>query len=236
MIFGLNVNFLNLAFGLPNLRLVLYLFVFRSLIYRWEGFVHVALCCWNQSQERNCFGSECSVGIVFDISVTLLHVAISLIGDSDPIFRKACLVAATSPPSCSSDGWLDLNQRNMFRSLIDKVNTESRFPEALKKVEIATRKNEDPFQRIRWLQNLDLGSEAFKRLDWNMLFMGTEELFRSSVQHKCEVNATFMQLKSRFCCEILFEDVKQSYRRLLEKYRKVRKQYMNGMISLHCQS
>lgn len=205
--------------------------LFHSLIHRWEGFVHIALCYWNQRQER----SKCSAGIVFDVSVALLHIAISLIGNSDPIFRKACLVAATSPPSCS-EGWLDLNQRKLFCHLIDQVNAKSKFTEALRNVETATQKNEDLFQRIRWLQNLDLSGRNFERFDWNIPFRGTEELFQLSVRYKCELEAAFMQVKSRFCCEISFDDVKQSYRMLLEKYRKVRKQYTNGMISLHCQS
>ncbi|XP_024020698.1 uncharacterized protein LOC21396255 [Morus notabilis] len=182
----------------------------------WEGFVHIALCYWNQRQER----SKCSAGIVFDVSVALLHIAISLIGNSDPIFRKACLVAATSPPS-RSDGWLDLNQRKLFCHLIDQVNAKSKFTEALRNVETATQKNEDLFQRIRWLRNLDLSGRNFERLDWNIPFRGTEELFQLSVRYKCELEAAFMQVKSRFCCEISFDDVKQSYRMLLEKYRKL---------------
>ncbi|PON42746.1 hypothetical protein TorRG33x02_335140 [Trema orientale] len=201
---------------------------FNGLEPKWEGLVHIALCYWNQNKNQPFYGSD----IVNFMCIILLHVAIGLIGDSDPTFRKACLVAGIFSSSNSSE-WLDLNQENIFCHLVDKINTESRFLEALSNVEAALRKNEDPFQRIRWLWTSNLVGKPCERHDWNMPFGGIMNLFPLSAQDKCEVEGKFMQMKSRFCSEVLLEDVKQSYKMLLEKYRKVRKQYMNGMISLH---
>ena len=198
------------------------------MLYRWEGFVHVALCYWNQNKK----GPSCGSGVVYDMCVTLLHVAIGLIGDSDPTFRKACLVAGISSSLYSND-WLDLNNETIFCRLVDKINTESRFSEALSYVEAALQKNEEPFQRLRWLRILYLGGKTCERHDWNIPFSGIMNLFPLLAQDKCEVECAFMQIKSRFCCEILLQDVKQSYKMLLEKYRKVRKEYTNGMISMH---
>lgn len=208
---------------------IIYLFIiFFFRLYRWEGFLHVALCYWNQNKKQPCYGS----GIVYDMCMTLLHVAFGLIGDSDSTFRKACLAAGISLPSYSND-WLDLNQQTIFCHLIAKINTESRFSEALSNVEAALQKKEDPFQRFRWLWTFNQGGSTCGRHDLNMHFTGIMNLFPLSDQDKCEVECSFMQIKSRFCCDIIFDDVKQSFKILLEKYRKVRKQYMNGMISLH---
>ncbi|XP_062077473.1 uncharacterized protein LOC133782249 [Humulus lupulus] len=193
--------------------------------FEWEGFVHVALWNWNLKKKQSCSGSVS----VYDVCVTLLHAAIRLIGDSDPTFRKACLVAGISSSSYSSD-LLDPN-RIFFHCLVDKINTESMFSEALSNVEAALQKNEDPFQRIRWLQIL--GDEKCEGLDCYAPFREIMNLFPLLAQNKCEIEGGFMQIKSRFCSEIIFEDVKQSYKKLLEKYRNARKQYKNGMISLH---
>ncbi|KAF4393896.1 hypothetical protein F8388_018387 [Cannabis sativa] len=191
--------------------------------FEWEGFFHVALWNWNLKKRQPCSGS------VYDVGVALLHAAIGLIGDSDTTFRKACLVAGISSSACSSD-WLNLNLE-IFYCLVDKIDTGSKFSEALSKVEDALKKNEDPFQRIRWLQIL--GDKTNEGLDCYMPFREIMNSFPLLAQDIYEIECVFMQIKSRFCSQIIFEDVKQSYKKLLEKYKKVRKQYKNGMISLH---
>lgn len=203
---------------------------------RWEGFAHVALCCWNQScKQPQDASSESVLEFLGVISVNLLHVAIGLIGDSDTTFRKACLVGATSLPS-GTCYWLDLDQKTIFSHLIDKINTESRFSEALRIIEVAIRKNEDPFQQIRWLRLLNAEGETAEGHDWNFSFMEAAKLFPLCVKHKDKAEEAFMNVKSRFCDEVLFGDVVDRYKLLLDKYRKARKQYMNGMISLQCTS
>uniref|UniRef100_A0A2N9EV40 Bifunctional lysine-specific demethylase and histidyl-hydroxylase n=1 Tax=Fagus sylvatica TaxID=28930 RepID=A0A2N9EV40_FAGSY len=204
--------------------------------FEWEGFAHVALCCWNQScKQPQDASSESVLEFLGVISVNLLHVAIGLIGDSDTTFRKACLVGATSLPS-GTCYWLDLDQKTIFSHLIDKINTESRFSEALRIIEVAIRKNEDPFQQIRWLRLLNAEGETAEGHDWNFSFMEAAKLFPLCVKHKDKAEEAFMNVKSRFCDEVLFGDVVDRYKLLLDKYRKARKQYMNGMISLQCTS
>ncbi|XP_044471379.1 uncharacterized protein LOC123200301 isoform X3 [Mangifera indica] len=197
--------------------------------FEWEGFAHVALYCWSQAQEHH----ESLTEIQKYMSVNLLHLVILQMGDSDPTFRKACLVAAVSLP-LETDDWLYLNQKTIFTQLIDKISSESRFLEVLSSVEMDIRKNVDPFQRVRWLQFLDWKKEPFGGLDGNSPFRRVETMLPSYVQNKCEAEAAFMQVKSKFCREISFENVIGIYLMLLEKYRKTRKQYMNGMLALHC--
>lgn len=164
--------------------------------------------------------------------MNLLHAAIGMIGDSDSTFRKACLVASVFSQSHTLN-WLDLNQRVIFSQLIDKTNTESHFLEVFTSIELAIHKNKDPFQRIRWLGSLNLEEESSPNHDQFMPLMGMKNLLSLCIQHKEKVEAAFQQLRSRFSSEVIFEDAIESYKILLEKYRKARKQYMNGMVSLH---
>lgn len=166
------------------------------------------------------------------MSVNLLHAMIELIGASDPMLRKACLVAAVSSPF-DTDCWLRLNQKSIFNHLINQINAGSKFFEVLGSVEVAIEKNEDPFRRMRWLQLLSPERETFQEHDWNIPFMGVQNLLPLYAQHKDIAEAAFMQLKSKFCGEVLFENVIDSYKMLLDKYKKARKQYMNGMLLLH---
>ncbi|KAM4097871.1 hypothetical protein ACJW30_07G034800 [Castanea mollissima] len=200
--------------------------------FEWEGFAHVALCCWNQRQPQDAPSSESVLEFLDVISVNLLHVAIGLIGDSDPTFRKACLVGAMSSDTSYR---LDQNQKTIFSYLINKINRESRFMDALRIIEVAMQKNEDPFQRIRWLWLLNADGETTGH-DWNFSFMEASNLFPLCIEHKDEAEDAFIHVKSRFCDEVLFGDVLDRYKLLLDEYRKARKQYMNGMISLQCTS
>ncbi|XP_038994514.1 uncharacterized protein LOC120118552 isoform X4 [Hibiscus syriacus] len=113
--------------------------------FEWEGFMHVALFCWKCSQYHRHPSFKSLSGILNVMSIRLLHIVIGLIGNSDPTFRKACLVAAAASQS-DTNSWLDLYQRTTFSYLIDKISSESRFLEALKSVEVAIERNEDPFQ------------------------------------------------------------------------------------------
>uniref|UniRef100_A0A5B7C259 Bifunctional lysine-specific demethylase and histidyl-hydroxylase n=1 Tax=Davidia involucrata TaxID=16924 RepID=A0A5B7C259_DAVIN len=202
--------------------------------FEWEGFAHVALHHWYQNQKQSDYTSSDSFSWNLNVmSVNLLHVAIKLIGDSDPTFRKACLVSSISLLS-DTGGWFDLNQRTIFSHLVNRINTESRFLDALRSVEVAVQKNEDPLQQIRWLQHLNKEGEIPDVHNWNISSMGTESSFLMFDQHKDKAEAVFVQVKSNFCSEVVFEDVEQSYKILLEKYKKARKQYMSGMLSLHC--
>ncbi|XP_059637411.1 uncharacterized protein LOC132279449 [Cornus florida] len=202
--------------------------------FEWEGFAHVALHHWDHKQKQSSDASSDALSWNLNVmSVNLLHVAIKLIGDYDPTFRKACLVASTSLSS-DTEGWLDLNQRTIFSQLISRINTESRFSDTIRSIEMAVQKHEDPLQQIKWLQHLDNNGETIDRQDWRSPSVGTESFLLLCDQHKDEAEAAFMRVKSKFCSEVVFEDVEQSYRMLLEKYKKTRKQYMSGMLALHC--
>ncbi|CBI17874.3 unnamed protein product, partial [Vitis vinifera] len=202
--------------------------------FEWEGFAHVALHCWNQSSKSIHYTSVDPLSEILSVmSVNLLHIAIRLIGDSDPTFRKACLVAAITLPS-DSKCWLGLNQRTIFIYIIDKICSESGFLEALRVVEVAIQKNEDPFQRLRWLQLLNWEAEMIEEHGGDFPSVGFEKLSSLFNQHRDKAEVAFMNVKSKFCCEVAFEDVIDSYGMVLEKYKKTRKQYMNGMLSLHC--
>ena len=164
------------------------------------------------------------------MSVNLLHVAIGIIGNFDPSFRKACLTAAfTLQPDVYNR--IVQSQKSYFLHLIDKVLTESRFLEVLNSIEVAIQKNEDPFQQIRWLWvHLEKGTNnAYSTNKSSMV----EDLLFMCDRHKDKLEVAFLNVKSRFCSEVVFEDVVTSHTMLLQKYRKTRKQYINGMVSLH---
>lgn len=151
-----------------------------------------------------------------------MHIAIKLIGDVEPTFRKACLVGATSLPS---SGWLDMNQQTIFTHLLSIINKKCQFLDTINNIEAAIiHKHEDPFLELSWLNRLE-GERSFN----------LSSLISTLAKHRDEAEAAFMEVKSKFCSEVLlkFKDVQHSYIMLIDKYKKVRKQYVNGMLSLH---
>ncbi|KAJ6857594.1 hypothetical protein NC651_039114 [Populus alba x Populus x berolinensis] len=202
--------------------------------FEWEGFAHVALHRWYKTQTQLHGASDEPLSGTLDLmSVTLLHLMIELIGASDSTLRKASLVGALVLP-LEIDDWLYLNQKTTFNHIIDQINKASMFLEVFRSVEVAIGKNEDPFHRMRWLRLLYQETETIQEHDWNVPLGEFQNLFPSCAQHKDMTEAAFKQVKSKFCDEVIFEDVIDSYKLLLEKYKKARKQYMNGMLSLHC--
>ncbi|KAL2960754.1 hypothetical protein AAZX31_17G055100 [Glycine max] len=200
--------------------------------FEWGGVAHFALHCWSENQKRLCYdGSNILSQKLHLVSVNLLHFAIGIIGNFDPSFRKACLTAAVSLPPVVYN-ILFQGQRNTFFYLIDKIRSESRFMEVLSSIEVAIQKNEDPFQQIRWLWVLCMEKETSSESNTNKSFM-IEDLLSLCAQHKDKLEAAFLNVKSRFCTEVVFEEVVTSHRMLLQKYRNTRRQYINGMVSLH---
>jgi hypothetical protein len=163
--------------------------------------------------------------------VNLLHVAIGIISTCDPSFRKACLTATVSlPPDVYHR--LIQNQRTTFLHLIDKICNESSFSEVMSNVEVAIQKNKDPFEQIQWLWVHNMQKEDKCAFNTEKSFI-IEDLHSLCAKHKDKLEAAFLNVKSRFCTEVVFEDVVTSHRMLLQKYKKTRRQYINGMISLH---
>ncbi|CAL0325541.1 unnamed protein product [Lupinus luteus] len=199
--------------------------------FEWEGVAHFALYHWSETWKRQCDGLNSLSQKLDLLSVSLLHVAIGIIGNSDLCFRKACLSAAASlPPDVYN--MLVQSQRNIFIHLIDKIRTESRFLEVLSNIEMAIHKNENPFQQNRWLWLLHLEKGTSSGCNTNESSI-IEDLLPLCAQHKDKLEAAFLNVKSRFCNEVVFDDVVTSHRMLLQKYRKTRKQYINGMVTLH---
>ncbi|KAL2338706.1 hypothetical protein Fmac_013152 [Flemingia macrophylla] len=218
--------------GYPGFSLHLTLSIEIEPPFMWGGVAHYALHCWSENQKRPCYDGSNVLSQKLDlVSVNLLHVAIGIIGTSDPSFRKACLTAAVSLPPVVYDS-LFQGQRNTFFYIIDKIRTESSFMEVLSSIEIAIQKNEDPFQQIQWLWILSREKETSSEYNTSKSFM-IEDLLSLCAQHKDKLEATFLNVKSRFCGEVVFEEVVTSHRMLLQKYRNTRRRYINGMVSLH---
>lgn len=201
--------------------------------FEWEGFLHVALNHWSEKQREPQRPSSDSMSLSLHVtSVNLLHVAIKLIGDIDPIFRKASLVGQISLSTVTA-GWLTMNQRTIFKKLICEINDESKFSDCLDYLETSVQKHEDPFLQLRWLEHLNGEGEVIESHKSNISSADVRDILYSCSQHKDIIETAFVQVKTKFCREALFEDIERSYKMLLEIYKKVRKQYTEGMLSLH---
>ncbi|KAI3851735.1 hypothetical protein MKX03_034366 [Papaver bracteatum] len=206
--------------------------------FEWEGFTHVALHCWNQKRQVDpCINQL--LGGLNSVYVNLLHISIQLIGYQDSVFRKGCMVASFSLPHEKKENQLsenlDLDQRSTFSYIIDCIDKEASFLKAFRCVEEAIQeKNEELFQRLRWLHHLDHEGEADKGFDWDSPLKGFENLLRLLNENREDAEATFTLVKSSFCKAVAFENVCESFEMLLLKYKRTRKHYMSGMLSLHC--
>ncbi|KAH7688094.1 [histone H3]-lysine-36 demethylase protein [Dioscorea alata] len=161
--------------------------------FEWEGFTHIALHCWNEKRKEALdHDSDSNYERRRLTLVILLHVSIRQIANSNPIFRKACLMAAFSLASNTEDtNSLLIKQKATFCYILDKINASSNFMEAFKIVETAVQERDiDSLQWMRWLQHLPQEDNVF-------------------------------------------EDACEMYILLLEDYRRTRRQYMRGMLSLH---
>lgn len=197
--------------------------------------MQVALYSWDKKQRTLQCKSEDSVeSSLHSLSVRLLSIAIKLIGNLDPALQKACLLGAVSFHSDTTREWLHKNQRKTFGYLISRITSESKFSDAVSHLEATLQKNEDPFEHLRWMRYLTLEGEDVESLS-NLCIPSADSryLFELLIQHKDIAEAAFVQVLSRFCHEVEFQDVELRYNMLLEKYKKVRKQYANGMLSLH---
>lgn len=198
--------------------------------FEWEGFAHVALHQWSHNKGFDILALGTSKNLLA-VSVNLLHIAIRLISHTEPMFRKACLVAASSLPTETED-WLDKNQRTTFDLVIDKINKLSSFTDSLKFLQMPVQRDEDPFNWLRWLEHAN-GREV-SIMD-NLGFTSDEicKILPFIYQHKDDVEGAFVLIKSKFCNEALFDDAKESFRCLHSMYKEARMRYLNGMLSLH---
>ncbi|PIN08607.1 [histone H3]-lysine-36 demethylase [Handroanthus impetiginosus] len=197
--------------------------------FEWEGFMHIALFCWDKKSKAKSVNTlPCSL---HKASVELLHIAIKLICDLDSAFRKACLVGAT-PSSPDTKDFLCNNQTTIFKYLISRIATESNFSDAVNHLEATLQKNEDPLECVRWIKYLKEEGDEIERSQ-SISSEDNRYLFDLLIHDRDFAKGVFMEVKSRFCDEVEFGDVEECYKVVLEKYRMVRKQYTNGMLSLH---
>ena len=204
--------------------------------YRWEGFTHIALHCWKENQKQALdHDSDSKFERLRLTLVILLHVSIRQIANSNPIFRKACMIAAFSL-ACNTEGAnsLLMKQKATFCYILDKINVSSNFMEAFKIVETAVQERDiDSLQWMRWLQHLPQEGNESEKINFSYLLGVFEDMVASYNGHSKEAMLEFDCMKFNFCKDVVFEDACAMYILLLENYRRTRRQYMQGMLSLH---
>ncbi|CAN6241232.1 unnamed protein product [Urochloa humidicola] len=207
--------------------------------FEWEGFAHVALHCWVEKQ--NLEGSRFDKVMAKEetcLYPLVLHVAIRLLSNNDPIFRKACIVAAKLPSSSSCTtahlNALRSSQRSTFDEIIRSIERNCSFKGAFKSIELTVQeKNDEAFQWMSWLRHLPQGGDVDLRVDFCNILETLEELVEAFSSNPEQALVSFTGFKSRFCRCVVYEDACQSFETLLQMYRTTRNQYMRGMLALH---
>ncbi|KAM0939298.1 putative [histone H3]-dimethyl-L-lysine(36) demethylase [Dioscorea sansibarensis] len=204
--------------------------------FEWEGFTHIALHCWKEKQKEALdHDSDSKFERLRLTLVILLHVSIRQIANSNPIFRKACMIAAFSLAS-NTEGAnsLLMKQKATFCYILDKINVSSNFMEAFKIVETVVQERDiDSLQWMRWLQHLPQEGNESEKINFSYLLGVFEDIIASYSGHSKEAMLEFDCMKFNFCKDVVFEDACTMYILLLENYRRTRRQYMRGMLSLH---
>lgn len=209
--------------------------------FEWAGFAHIALHCWTEKQklESSQFGDSNGKAKA-SLFAIVLHVAIRSLSDSDPIFRKACMVAAKLRPSSpcttthSEAHSLWSSHRSTFDVILGKIDQKCSIKEALKRIELAVKeRNDGPFQWMSWLRHLPQQGDAYQRVDFCNIISALDELVEAFSCGPEQAVADLTGFKSRFCRRVVYEDACESFETLLGMYRTVRSQYMRGMLALH---
>lgn len=134
------------------------------------------------------------------------------LANSDPMFRKACLVGA-SFSSLTKDRFNN-NWRTIFGILLNRILTESKFSDILKHIEAALKENEDPLGHLRWMRHLAKEEEVENSSSLSIFSVDSRYLFDLSSQHWSVAEEVFMQVMSKFCKEVKFNDVEIRYKTL----------------------
>ncbi|WVZ87515.1 hypothetical protein U9M48_034142 [Paspalum notatum var. saurae] len=207
--------------------------------FEWEGFAHIALHCWTEKQKlEDSQFVETRGKAEASLFAFVLHVAIRSLSDNDPIFRKACMVAAKlrSPSPCMATHFKALrsNQRSTFDEILQKIDQKCNMKEAMKSITVAVKERDDePFQWMSWLQHLPQQGDADNRIDFCNIFGALEEPVEAFKSNPEQALADSTCFKSRFCRCVVYEDACESFEMLLGMYRTTRNQYMKGMLALH---
>lgn len=210
------------------------------LCCRWEGFAHIALHCWTEKQQLgDSQFVEFKGKVETSLSAIVLHVAIRMLSHSDPIFRKACLVAAKLPSSSSCTTThlkaLRSSQRSTFDEILRKIDQNCSIKEALKCIALAVKERDDEaFQWMSWLRHLPQQGDAdYNQIDFCNIFGALEEHLEAFNSNPDQALDGCEAFKSGFCQRVMYEDACESFESLLEMYRTTRTQYMRGMLALH---
>lgn len=165
-------------------------------------------------------------------------MAIRLLSNTDPTFRKACMVAANIPSSDSGTvshlEALRSSQRSIFDEIIGKIDKNYSFKEALRYIELSVKgRDDEAFQWMSWLRHLQQDGNANGRIDFCNILEALEELLEAFSSNPEQFLADFTCFKSRFCRCVAYEDARESFELLLQMYKTTRNQYMRGMLGLH---
>uniref|UniRef100_A0A0A9CLA1 Bifunctional lysine-specific demethylase and histidyl-hydroxylase n=1 Tax=Arundo donax TaxID=35708 RepID=A0A0A9CLA1_ARUDO len=207
--------------------------------FEWEGFAHIALHCWMEKQK---LGSSQFIKSKTKEETSLfalvLHVAIRLLSDSDPTFRKACMVASKLPSSSSCTtthlNALRSSLKSTFDEILKKIGKSCSFEEALRCIELAVEeRNDETFQWMSWLRHLPQQGDENVRIDYCNILGALEEFLDAFSYNPERFLADFTGFKSSFCRGTVYEDACESFETLLQMYRTTRNQYMRGMLALH---
>ncbi|KAG0479922.1 hypothetical protein HPP92_010780 [Vanilla planifolia] len=204
--------------------------------FEWEGFTHIALHLWNQKYKKySAYPIDHGMQNQRSMLVNMLHITLRLIADKNVVLKKACMVAAlpfSSNTNCYGEHILLLRQKTTFDYIIETIDNSSSFSETLLYITTTVHEgNENSLQWMRWLRHLCQEEEEKEAFDKPLELL--KEFLLLNSNHIKEVAKEFTEMKSEFCGSVFFEDVCDEYKMLLQKYKKTRKQYMNGMLSLH---
>eukprot|EP00249_Psilotum_nudum_P037098 c9469_g1_i1 orf=490-2625(+) len=193
-----------------------------------------------------------------ELCMGLVHIAIRDCGDTCSAFRKACLIAAKPAwgRTCQILDWendivvealgpLDRDaacENNLcfeqtFESLISYVDSHADFRAAYGTAYSTLDHEKVCLDWMRWLghlssTNLEPGTCSL----WNE----PAALFSDVLKHGFlepfveEIYNGFTEMKSRFVNECEFLETCKVFESLLNRYKATRKQYVSGILALHC--
>lgn len=128
-----------------------------------------------------------------------------------------------------------LSCKEVFSNLIGIVARRCRFADAYRIVEASLNSlADDSLQWMKWLRHLsseDTNSSGQHSCDDPYKLL--REMFKADQSDVLEYESAFLQVKSKFCHEVKFEEAQSGFAFLLRKYRRSRKQFINGMLALH---
>ncbi|KAI5084006.1 hypothetical protein GOP47_0000175 [Adiantum capillus-veneris] len=197
--------------------------------FDWEGLVHMSLECWWTEQNGDLFDSS-DLG-ARDFYKGMLHVAVRQCGDKYSSFRKGCLIAAKSR---HKEAYNIDRFESFFKGLIQEVAKATAFNEVMHMVLTAIdTPASTSLDWMHWLRHLSGKHETTVWSDPVTFFHDRliDSKARSELLEDMEVK--FSVAKDSFVSSANYAQACVVFIGLLQKYRTVRRKYMNGMLALH---